>query len=880
MVATRRSAKAATEPVSAPANILNAPPKRAPARKKAAAQETATKPAPASKVKKTAPAPKRKAEAEPDAPAPKRVTRSKAAVVDEAVETVKKPAPRARKAAVPKAAPKPAPAAGVKKSVRARAPAPMTTKAALAELPGYPTTPAYIKAPMSNKDGLAELADYPSTPAHIAAPMDTKAALAELAGYPETPVHITAPMSNRTGLAALPGCPTTPAHITAPVSNKHLLAELAGYPTTPAHIQAPALPSDDAMDVVMEDVEESPSNVEPSFMSGVDENSLFIDKEDLRVKSSTPARVRTPPVEESPSRVKPSFMSGVDDNSIFVDKKDMRVRPSAPARISTPPVEKASDIVEPSFMSGVDDNSLFVDKEDLRTNPRTPARSNTSSVARTPLAELPLEGLNTPAPLPVTTPTTIGMGELSPGCFGTPLYVATPDVARDATREPSEAPRTPMTNQQALHELPSYPTTPAMALEAAIQEEITASVKKQTPSPSRFANSPEVSFAPTEATDFTDGESIHIEDNAAESVASQTSTPSKHTPLSTCFAKSPGSSIVRKPARLSDIDFLDGPRPTFEPVGPEVDDFAPSESPSGFFTSHLQASTPEQPTSKLQFAPVQLSAPLPAPEPSSPKKSALRSPQKLNAKTPKKAVTFHEEEVDESNMFLCEGSPLYGLTIFVDVTSNGREHNHVFTEWLIHLGATIANELTPGISHVLFKDGSIATLEKVLESKGAIKCVQVGWAIKCEELKQRVDESSYLVDLTPAMPKSPSPIKMNPVTPARTPSRYALPPSSQCGSLPVTPTSSEIDRSITLDEDKENDASLTDIFCNTVVPRTCPVKKTSVLYGKSAMRTPSTKRNLFGIPRQPLSEGKKRSFDSSSLGASLSVPPKKPRLFA
>jgi hypothetical protein len=357
-----------------------------------------------------------------------------------------------------------------------------------------------------------------------------------------------------------------------------------------------------------------------------------------------------------------------------------------------------------------------------------------------------------------------------------------------------------------------------MALEFAIQEEITASVKKQTPSPLHFATGKAMSPANEDTTEITEA----TEDSYYD---------------------------------LMDID---------------------TELP-------VTQTAVAQPMPKLQLAPVQLSASRPVLDVASPKKSALRSPQKFETKTPKKAVTWDDKE--DSDMFLYDG-PLQGLTFFVDVTSHGRPHNYVFTSLLEDLGAKIAQEWQTGISHVLFKDGSVQTLEKVIASKGAIKCVNLGWASACEQQKKRVDEGSYLVDLSVAIPSSPLPTTtMNPFTPARTPSKYALPPSSQCKDIPTTPTSSEFDRSINVDDDdddKEN--SDVGLFFKGVMgtkndgPRTCPSKR-PMLFSRSAIKTPSKLNFLGNSPVKPFSTGKKRTLESSSLGMSLSAPPKKLRLF-
>jgi hypothetical protein len=702
------------------------------------------------------------------------------------------------------------PVAQVEPSPAAKAEPSLIAKAELApveepftEFPGYPTTPAHIAAPLTSRRAMAELPNYPNTPAHIIAPMSTKDALAALPGYPKTPAHIVAPMGNKAMLAELAGYPKTPAHIKAPISVQAAMAELPDYPKTPAHISAPVLPM-------------------------VAENEEV--KEDLSEYVNTPAHV---------------------DATITVGNAldELPDYPETPAHIQAPLTVKEALNELPGYF-------------------KTPAHIQAPLSARKALAELPVDYTRTPAQIiAASTPTTMGLNNLTADCFGTPAYISSPTIAEERTIEVSEGPQTPqkifwgVTNQEAfnelpeypktpqhisapvsnkaaLAELPSYPATPAQALEAAIQEEISASVKKQSPSPLRFAGMKPVSaMKPMSAIKPL---------SAMKPMSFEFEGPSEIT----------DASEITEVSEVTDCDTM------------EVDTEVPIA----------------QPMPKLQFAPIQLSAPSAAPEPASPLKSALRSPQKFEAKTPKKAVTWDEHE--ESDLFMFDG-PLQGLTFFVDITSHGKSHNFVYASLLEDLGAKIAKEWqSTSISHVLFKDGGVETLEKVYASKGAIKCVNLGWILECEETKKRVDESPYLVDLSVAMPKSPSPkAALNPYTPARTPSRYALPPSSECKSIPDTPTSSEFDRSLTVDDDDKENSEMGIFFKDSIMksgaPRTCPAKKSSVLFSRSPMKTPSKLNFMANTPIKPFSTTKKRSLDSStsSLGLSMSAPPKKLRLF-
>ncbi|KAF2177037.1 hypothetical protein K469DRAFT_697583 [Zopfia rhizophila CBS 207.26] len=238
----------------------------------------------------------------------------------------------------------------------------------------------------------------------------------------------------------------------------------------------------------------------------------------------------------------------------------------------------------------------------------------------------------------------------------------------------------------------------------------------------------------------------------------------------------------------------------------------------------------------------------------SPIKSALRSPVKPDAKTPKKSVTWTaspqaDPQADVESSFLMNDGPLASTVFFVDVhSSEGKDMGDVFIPLLEKLGAQIVPNWTSnnmGVTHVLFKDGSPMTLEKVVATNGAVKCVNVGWLLDCERQNAHVDESAYLVSLyhvpgaTPAKPLSKLSANRTPSrTPARTPSKYLdigtpawIPLPS---SVPTTPAT--IDNSaLSLDSDEKENAvpstetNKTPYFLNPkeIVQRTCPPKQQS-----------------------------------------------------
>lgn len=103
---------------------------------------------------------------------------------------------------------------------------------------------------------------------------------------------------------------------------------------------------------------------------------------------------------------------------------------------------------------------------------------------------------------------------------------------------------------------------------------------------------------------------------------------------------------------------------------------------------------------------------------------------------------------------------LAGAVVFVDVyTSEGADASAAFVEALRGLGAKVLKSWNwnpnstggsggkVGITHVVFKDGSPRTLQKLKDSKGVVLCVGVGWVTSCEEEQTWIDEGIYPVDL-------------------------------------------------------------------------------------------------------------------------------------
>ncbi|CAN9171559.1 unnamed protein product [Alternaria alternata] len=631
-----------------------------------------------------------------------------------------------------------------------------------------------------------------------------------------------------------PGYPATPTHISAPMTSREAVAELPGYPTTPSHIIAPL--SNEQGLAELAGYPTTPAHITAPVVAAAQEDDIDVveheyndvameDVEDNEpVEQSEACQVST--VSEAEEHVT-TVVSGDPQHVEYPHiEEEIREDLDATVDVSTP-AAKSPVTVQPDTSSSA---AITVDDSTADISGTPSAEVVCGMTDQEAFEELPAAYPTTPTHISAPVTSKAALAEL-PDYPKTPAHISAPVSSKAALAELPDYPKTPahikapMTPRRALAELPDYPTTPSLALEAALQEEITRSVKKQTPSPVRYPTLKNDSFE------------------------------------------------LEEPSEIADISEVT--------EASEVGEIAVAHTaiePSPFVTRPI-----------MQLAPLKLAPTFAAPEPASPKKSALRSPQKVkDAKTPKKTVAWTDVQADESDLFLYDGI-LQGMVFYVDVTSNGREQNFLFRGLLEDLGAKVVQDIShASVSHVLFKDGSISTLEKCLESKGAIKCVNVGWVLDSESNKKRMDEEHYLVDLSVAKPATPLPTTTaKPFTPFKTPSKYALPPSSQC-KMPSTPTSSEFDRSF--NDDKEN-CEVGMFFDNDkspLAPRTAPIKKSSFLFSRSAIKTPSKSIFLGATPSKPIFSAvkpapqaattvKKRPAESSFFG-SLG-PPKKLRLF-
>ncbi|KAJ5778115.1 hypothetical protein N7520_001361 [Penicillium odoratum] len=111
---------------------------------------------------------------------------------------------------------------------------------------------------------------------------------------------------------------------------------------------------------------------------------------------------------------------------------------------------------------------------------------------------------------------------------------------------------------------------------------------------------------------------------------------------------------------------------------------------------------------------------------------------------------------------------LRGAVVYVDVhTTEGEDASGIFIELLQQMGARCfkswswnpRTSMSPvdgvdpshsvakvGITHVVYKDGGLRTLEKVKQAAGLVKCVGVGWVLDCEREGKWVDETPYAID--------------------------------------------------------------------------------------------------------------------------------------
>ncbi|NXE11704.1 MCPH1 protein, partial [Lophotis ruficrista] len=93
------------------------------------------------------------------------------------------------------------------------------------------------------------------------------------------------------------------------------------------------------------------------------------------------------------------------------------------------------------------------------------------------------------------------------------------------------------------------------------------------------------------------------------------------------------------------------------------------------------------------------------------------------------------------------------VSAFVEVWSSNRTENYskIFEQQLLDMGAKVSKTLNKHVTHVVFKDGRLATWRKA--QKMDVKIVSVLWVEKCRETGVHVDESLFpAVDTNEGLP--------------------------------------------------------------------------------------------------------------------------------
>ncbi|KAJ4358659.1 uncharacterized protein N0V89_003243 [Didymosphaeria variabile] len=749
---TRRAAKPVEEP-QAEASEAPKPAKRA-TRGRKAAEPAVPVVEPEKKIEEPAPTKTTRARK-----APGKVTKAVAtkAVRLPPASSAPKRATRATKATVSIAAP----------IVGARATDSPLKKPARKPAKKTPTRKTATKAVVENKaavapveEPFAEFPTYPSTPGHIVAPISGRDALKELpAGYPETPAHIAAPISSRDALKELPaGYPSTPAHISAPTSSGDAFKELPiGYPNTPAHIIAPAqqdngmLEQSEQQSAAQQDNSSKPFPTSFSVPDSSDDEDEDEDEdiaEPLAV--NVPSSHTATPSKIASSPKTPKAKTPVQSEEALQAMLNQEALEELPADYPRTPAQ---------FIDAYGNKEAF---NQLPEYPKTPAHVAEAYGNQKALDELP----GYPK-----TPNHIMSAQKNQKAFKelAAEYPSTPDEYVDASenlqafKQMAEYPKTPahinapMSTREALKELPiDYPATPAHIM----------TVKQGLDQLPGYPNTP--------------------------ALKNVTSTPAQQSSASKS-ASDNGSEEFESALDVTESDLMqiDG------------DDYIVKSTPPKV-NFNINGSISLAPT---------LAPPVSAAR-ASPTKSALRSPLKNGAKTPKKQVTWPEDfEADEDETFDFSVI-LRGTRFLVDVTSNGEDQSLFFTTTLEEMGAQVFREWTEttSLTHVIFKEGSQETIDKIRASNGTVKCINTGWLVDVENTKKRVNENKYLIDLSTATvctPVARTPRRRDFFTPAKTPTRFLnnIESSSAAKSvedIPATPTSSDFDRSLASIEDKEN----------------------------------------------------------------------------
>ncbi|KAF2501003.1 hypothetical protein BU16DRAFT_612988 [Lophium mytilinum] len=276
------------------------------------------------------------------------------------------------------------------------------------------------------------------------------------------------------------------------------------------------------------------------------------------------------------------------------------------------------------------------------------------------------------------------------------------------------------------------------------------------------------------------------------------------------------------------------------------------------------------------------------------KASALRSPIKMSS--PKKSVTWNQAapQAKSPEPLPAMAGPLDGAVVYLDIVHHGEDASALFAPLVEPLGASLASTWTADITHVVFGQGSQATLEKAVATHGAVKCVSIGWLIDCDKHKTWLDETHYRTDLShiPGSLTYQSPFPFTAATPLAARAPMQTPSKAAAGDVAMDDTLDDFGNSTISDthwsfptptmqtpvfirrlndEDKENKApkSLTDSPEERLVQKSAPPKQ----IGRTLLDVGTPAHSAF---KRRLMAGKRRSEE---FAPNIGSPLKKMRMF-
>ena len=156
--------------------------------------------------------------------------------------------------------------------------------------------------------------------------------------------------------------------------------------------------------------------------------------------------------------------------------------------------------------------------------------------------------------------------------------------------------------------------------------------------------------------------------------------------------------------------------------------------------------------------------------------SASRTPATSKAKTPSTSLESKlgakTPQSGRTPLRAVGSGVLHGAIVHTDIhTSEGMDASAFYVDILTSMGARVVKDwkwnprastagaedeqpetqttsTSPGITHVVYKDGGKRALEKVRSAEGQVLCVGVGWVLDCMREGRWLDEAPYAVDQT------------------------------------------------------------------------------------------------------------------------------------